>query len=120
MFVKHANGVFCRRFLEFFGCSCCSLILPSCSTVPITERKQLSIIPESRINRQAASAYEKFRLKTKLITKGSKLDEIRERLTIQDAMLHESNGLEPDPRWPITMKRWNQTDMIYGKNYYRF
>lgn len=54
------------------------------------------------------------------IRKKFKLDEIRERLTIQDAMLHESNGLEPDPRWPITMKRWNQTDMIYGKNYYRF
>ena len=32
-----------------FGCSYCSLILPSCATVPITERKQLSIIPEARI-----------------------------------------------------------------------
>ena len=52
-----------RKFLGYFGCSCCSLILPSCSTVPITERKQLSIIPESRINRQAAAAYENFRSK---------------------------------------------------------
>ena len=67
-----------RKFLGYFGCSCCSLMLPSCSTVPITERKQLSIIPESRINRQAASAYEKFRLKTKLITKGNKLNEIKQ------------------------------------------
>ena len=66
-----------RKFLGYFGCSCCSLILPSCSTVPITERKQLSIIPESRINRQAAAAYENFRRKSKLITKGSQLDEIR-------------------------------------------
>ena len=33
-----------RKFLGYFGCGCCSLILPSCSTVPITERKQLSII----------------------------------------------------------------------------
>ena len=41
-----------RKFLGYFGCSCCSLILPSCHTVPITERKQLSIIPESRINKQ--------------------------------------------------------------------
>ena len=53
-------------------------ILPSCSTVPITERKQLSIIPEARINRQAAAAYENFRKKTKLITTGSQLNEIRE------------------------------------------
>ena len=67
-----------RKFLGYFGCGCCSLILPSCSTVPITERKQLSIIPESRINRQAAAAYENFRSKSKLITTGSQLRKVRE------------------------------------------
>tara|TARA_B100000609_G_scaffold181047_1_gene161913 strand:+ start:254 stop:1153 length:900 start_codon:yes stop_codon:yes gene_type:complete len=67
-----------RKFLSYFGCSCCSLILPSCTTVPITERKQLSIIPESRVNRQAAAAYEKFRQKSKLITSGAQLKEVRE------------------------------------------
>jgi predicted Zn-dependent protease len=67
-----------RKFLGLFGCGCCSLVLPSCSTVPITERKQLSIIPESRINKQAAAAYEQFRLKSKLISKGSQLKEIRD------------------------------------------
>ena len=67
-----------RKFLGYFGCSCCSLILPSCTTVPITERKQLSIIPEARINRQAATAYETFRNKSKLITSGAQLEEIRE------------------------------------------
>ena len=66
-----------RKFLGLFGCSCCSLMLNSCSTVPITERKQLSIIPEYRINRQAEAAYENFRKKTKLITSGKKLDEIK-------------------------------------------
>ncbi len=66
-----------RKFLGYFGCSCCSLVLPSCSTVPITERRQLSIIPESRINKQADAAYENFRNKTKLITKGFQLNEIR-------------------------------------------
>ena len=66
-----------RKFLGLFGCGCCSLMLPSCSTVPITERKQLSIIPESRINRQASKAYENFRQKSKLITTGSQLKEIR-------------------------------------------
>ena len=67
-----------REFLGLFGCSCCSLILPSCSTVPITERKQLTVIPESRINRQAAAAYESFRSKSKLINSGAQLKEIRE------------------------------------------
>ncbi len=66
-----------RKFLGYFGCSCCSLLLPSCSTVPITDRKQLSIIPESRINRQAAAAYENFRSKSKLITSGTQLKQIR-------------------------------------------
>ena len=67
-----------RKFLGFFGCSCCSLILPSCSTVPITERKQLTIVPEYKINAAASSAYEKFKEKTKLINEGSQLKEIRE------------------------------------------
>ena len=66
-----------RKFLGYFGCSCCSLILPSCTTVPITERKQLSIISDQRINRQAAAAYENFRSKSKLITSGSQLNQIR-------------------------------------------
>ena len=65
-----------RKFLSLFGCGCCSIILPSCSTVPITDRKQLTIIPEYKINNQAAAAYEQFRTKAKLINKGSKLKEI--------------------------------------------
>ena len=67
-----------RKFLGYFGCSCGSLLLPSCTTVPITERKQLALIPEARINSQAAAAYENFRNKSKLITSGSQLKEIRE------------------------------------------
>ena len=67
-----------RKFLGLISCGCCSIILPSCSTVPITERKQLSIISEARINRQAAAAYENFRNKSKLITSGSKIKEIKE------------------------------------------
>jgi predicted Zn-dependent protease len=65
-----------RKFLSLFGCGCCSLVLPSCSSVPITERKQLTIIPESKINRQAAAAYEQFRAKSKLITDGLQLKEV--------------------------------------------
>ena len=67
-----------RKFLGLFGCSCCTVLLNSCTTVPITERKQLSLIPESRINQQAAAAYENFRSKSKLITSGSQLKEIKD------------------------------------------
>ncbi len=67
-----------RKFLGLFGCGCCSLIFPSCSTVPITERKQLTIIPEAKINSQAAAAYEKFKSKAKLINSGRNLKEIKD------------------------------------------
>ena len=67
-----------RKFIELFGCGCCSLVLPSCTTVPITERRQLSIYPEATINRQASAAYEKFRSKTKIINSGKKIEKIKE------------------------------------------
>jgi len=67
-----------RKFIELFSCGCCSLVLPSCSTVPITKRRQLSIYPEASINRSAAKAYESFKLKNKLITKGKQLSTIKE------------------------------------------
>ena len=88
-----------RKFLGLFGCSCCSLILPSCSTVPITERKQLSIIPESRINKQAEAAYENFRTKTKIINDGNQLKEIKEigkKMEIAVSTFFKSQGKE-DP-----------------------
>jgi len=67
-----------RKFLGLFGCSCCSLMLSSCSTVPITDRKQLTIIPESKINSQAAAAYQQFKSKAKIINSGKQLQEIKE------------------------------------------
>ncbi len=74
--MEKSNNINRRKFLEYFGCSCCGLIVGSCATVPITERKQLTIYPENMINRQAAQAYEKFKKKSKLIDSGKKLDEI--------------------------------------------
>jgi predicted Zn-dependent protease len=55
-----------RKFLSYMGCSCCGFILPSCSTAPITERKQLKIIPEAKLNAQAAQIYEKIKKKEKM------------------------------------------------------
>ena len=72
------NNINRRKFLEIFGTCSCGLFIASCTSAPITERKQLSIIPEARINRQAEAAYENFRSKSKLITSGSKLKEIRD------------------------------------------
>ena len=60
-----------RKFLELFSCSCCGL-LASCSTVPITERKQLTIYPESFVNKQAAGLTLILK-KAKLIKDGKEL-----------------------------------------------
>ena len=55
-----------RKFLSYMGCGCCGFILNSCSTAPITERRQLKIIPEAKLNAQAAQIYEKIKEKEKL------------------------------------------------------
>tara|TARA_B100000959_G_scaffold281803_1_gene346756 strand:- start:5494 stop:6342 length:849 start_codon:yes stop_codon:yes gene_type:complete len=71
------NSINRRKFLEVFtGCTC-GLLISSCSTAPITERKQLKLLPESTINRQAAQLYERVKSKTKLSTDKKKLDEIK-------------------------------------------
>jgi predicted Zn-dependent protease len=67
-----------RKFIELFSYSCCGLILPSCSTVPITERRQLSLYPESTINNSASKAYQVFKTKNKLVTSGNQLDSVME------------------------------------------
>ena len=88
-----------RKFLGLFGCGCCTLILPSCSTVPITDRKQLTIIPESKINSQAAAAYEQFRTKSKIIKEGSQIKEIIEigkRIEVAVSSFFNNKG-EEDP-----------------------
>ena len=88
-----------RKFLGLFGCCCTSILLPSCASVPITERRQLSLIPEAKINRQAANAYENFRLKSKLIVTGKQLNEIKnigKKIEVSVSNFFEKKG-EDDP-----------------------
>ena len=72
------NSINRRKFLEIFGGCSCGLMIASCSTAPITERKQLKLIPEATLNRQAAELYKKVKLKTKLSNDKKQLDEIKE------------------------------------------
>ncbi len=72
------NNINRRKFLGYFGCCACGLIIPSCASAPITERKQLKLIPESTINRQAAQLYQRVKMKTKLSGDKKKLNEIKE------------------------------------------
>ena len=72
------NNINRRKFLEIFGGCTCSLMISSCSTAPITERKQLKLLPEHTLNRQAAQIYENVKRKTKLSDDKKQLQEIKE------------------------------------------
>tara|TARA_B100000902_G_scaffold367018_1_gene389266 strand:+ start:2529 stop:3356 length:828 start_codon:yes stop_codon:yes gene_type:complete len=67
-----------RKFLSYVGCGCCGFILNSCATAPITERRQLKIIPEAKLNAQAAQIYEKIKEKEKMSTDTKTLNLIKE------------------------------------------
>ena len=67
-----------RKFLEVFGACGCGLLIASCTTAPITQRKQLKLFPESTLNKQAAQIYENVKQKTKLSTNKKQLEEIKE------------------------------------------
>ncbi len=66
-----------RKFLSYVGCGCCNIILTSCGTVPITERRQLKIIPEAHLNAKAALIYEKVKEKEKLSDDTKTLNKIK-------------------------------------------
>ena len=72
------NNINRRKFLEYVGCGCCGFLLNQCTTVPITERRQLSIISEARLNRQATQIYEQIKKKEKMSTDLKQLNEIKE------------------------------------------
>ena len=67
-----------RKFLTYVGCGCCGIVINSCTTAPITDRKQLKLIPEAKLNAQAAQIYEKIKEKEKLIKDTKSIIEIKE------------------------------------------
>jgi predicted Zn-dependent protease len=67
-----------RKFINLIGCSCLSFGVHACTSAPITDRKQLKLIPESKLNAQAAQIYEKVKEKEKLSKDISKLNEIKD------------------------------------------
>ena len=88
-----------RKFLGYMGCGCCSLIIPSCTTAPITERKQLKLISESSLNAKAAKIYEKVKNKEKLSDDKNALNEIKEigkRIEFSVSNYFDKSNL-PDP-----------------------
>ena len=67
-----------RKFLSYVGTGCCGFMLNACSTTPITNRRQLKLIPEANLNAQAAQIYEKIKEKEKMSDDKKTLSEIKE------------------------------------------
>ena len=67
-----------RKFLTYIGCGCCSFALNSCATAPITERRQLKLVSEAKLNAQAARIYEKVKEKEKMSKDLKSLNLIKE------------------------------------------
>ena len=78
-----------RKFLGYLGCGCCSMFLPSCATTPITERKQLKIISEAKLNAQAAAIYEKVKKKAKMSNDKKTLNDIKKIGSKMEAAISE-------------------------------
>ena len=66
-----------RKFLNYVGCGCCGFVMNACSTAPITDRRQLKIIPEAKLNAQAAQIYEKVKEKEKMSKDTKTLNQIK-------------------------------------------
>ena len=67
-----------RKFLNYIGCGCGGILINGCSTAPITKRRQLKIIPEAKLNAQAAQIYEKVKEKEKMSDDTKSLNEIKD------------------------------------------
>ena len=66
-----------RKFLNFAGSGCCGFIMNACTTAPITDRRQFKIIPEAKLNAQAARIFEKVKEKEKMSDDKKTLNQIK-------------------------------------------
>ena len=88
-----------RKFLNYIGCGCGGILINGCSTAPITDRRQLKIIPESKLNAQAAQIYEKVKEKEKMSDDKKTLSSIKDigrRMEESISQYFDKSGIE-DP-----------------------
>ena len=112
------NNINRREFLEIFGCCSCGLLVASCASAPITERKQLKLIPEATLNRQAVQIYENVKRKTKLSNDKKQLDEIKDigsRIEESVSLYFESKNMkEIDSAMEVINEAWkNASEEMY-------
>ena len=94
-----------RNFIYLLGCGCVSFGLSSCSSVAITDRKQLKLIPEANLNAKAEQLYEKVKEKEKLSKDENTLNKIKEigsKIEYSISEYFDRNNLDD----PTTNFRW--------------
>tara|TARA_B110001450_G_scaffold177551_1_gene165874 strand:- start:73 stop:891 length:819 start_codon:yes stop_codon:yes gene_type:complete len=88
-----------RKFLSYIGCGCCGVMVNGCTTAPITDRRQFKIIPEAKLNAQAAQIYEQVKKKEKMSDDIKALNEIKDigkRIELSIAKYFDKAGID-DP-----------------------
>ena len=93
------------------------LFLISCETVPVSERKQLILLPDSYINKQSAQAYQQFLSKANVVSKSNRQNQELQAIAknIKNA-IYQYFILEnkPDPtkkiNWEINLVREDQVN----------
>ena len=93
------------------------LLLVSCETVPVSERKQLILLPDSYINKQSAIAYKQFLQKSSVVSKNNfKNKELQAVAKNIEQAIHQYFILEnkPDPtkkyNWEINLVEEEQVN----------
>ena len=99
--MRYIYNINIKKFLEIFIVYICGILLVACSNAPITERKQLKLIPEVTLNKQAAQIYQKVKRKTKISNDEKQLQEIIEiGSKIENAVsAYFASINEPDPTY---------------------
>ena len=105
-----------RKFIYGAGCSCASgMLLPSCTEVAMSERKQFNIMSDDFLYSKTFPAYNNFKSQSKLITGTSEYKQIVETgFNIRDAInaYYDGNG-EKNPtsnfQWEFVLVDDDQT-----------
>ena len=87
-----------RYFLQVLGCGCLSIGLTSCSTVAITDRKQLKLIPESTLNAKAAKIYEEVKGVILRLSHSESSDELLSNISFLKGRKPKTKNDGPDTR----------------------
>ena len=74
--MTHFSNLSRRKFVWGMTCTCGTLLLPSCSEVAMSDRKQFNILSDDFLYSKTFPAYENFKSQTKLITGTSEYDNI--------------------------------------------